>query len=168
LRTCHHQQTHYCNTPRHLYIKLGKDNEIIYVINKMYTTTLVTTFVENNLELISRIVSHRFTKSIASKIWMNNVHSVFEPPEALLIHTLSKVHYLIHKLYLTNLISFLKLLNCGTHCHQLLSLNPKICHLLNQTSLNLILSPFLLKLSLIFSAFSFVGAVIDPTAFPRQ
>ena len=65
----------------------------------------------------------------------------------------SKLHYLIHKLYLTNHHSFLELLNCGTHCHPLLSLNPTICHLLNLTSANLILSPFLFKLPLIFSVF---------------
>ena len=78
---------------------------------------------------------------------------MFEPPEALPIHTLSKLHYLIHELYLTNYLSFLELLNCGTHCHPLLSLNPTICHFLNLTSTNLILSPFLLKLPLIFSVF---------------
>ena len=33
---------------------------------------------------------------------------VFEPPGALPIHTLSKLHYLIHKLYLTNRLSFLR------------------------------------------------------------
>ena len=48
---------------------------------------------------------------------------VFEPPEALPI----------------------QLLNCRTHCHPLLSLNPTICHPLNLMSTNLILSPFLLK-----------------------
>jgi len=58
---------------------------------------------------------------------------VFEPPESLPINTLSRSHFLIHKLYLTNLLSFLELLNCGTHCHPLLSLNPAICHLLNLT-----------------------------------
>ena len=78
---------------------------------------------------------------------------VFEPPEALPIHTLSKLHYLIHELYLANHLSFPELLNCGTHCHPILSLNPIICHLLNLTSANLILYPFLLKLSLIFSVF---------------
>ena len=72
---------------------------------------------------------------------------LFEPPEALPIHTLSKLHYLIHELYLTNLLSFLELLHCGTHCHPLLSLNLTICHLLNLTSTNLIVSPFSLKLS---------------------
>jgi len=78
---------------------------------------------------------------------------VFEPPEALPIHTLSTLHYLIHELCLTNHLSFLELLNCGTHCHLLPCLNPTICYLLNLTSTNLILSPFLLKLSLIFSVF---------------
>ena len=78
---------------------------------------------------------------------------VFEPPEAQPIHTLSKLHYLIHELYLTNHLSFPELLNCGTHCHSLLSLNPTIVHLSNLTSTNLILSPFLLKLLLFFSVF---------------
>ena len=36
---------------------------------------------------------------------------VFEPPEALPIHTLSKLHDLIHELYLTNHLSFLELLS---------------------------------------------------------
>ena len=74
-------------------------------------------------------------------------------------HTLSKLHYLIHKLYLTNHLSFLELLNCGTHCHPLLPLNPTICHLLNLTSTNLILSPSPLKLPH-FLSFSFVGALL--------
>ena len=87
---------------------------------------------------------------------------VFEPPEALPIHTLSKLHYLIHELYLTNLLSFLELLNCGTHCHPLLSLNPTICHLLHLTSTNLILSPLLLKLYLIFSDFPLSGHCYRP------
>ena len=69
---------------------------------------------------------------------------------------------LIHKLYLTNHLSFLELLNCGTHCHPILSLNPTICHLLNLASTNLILSPFLLKLSLIFSVFSLLGLCYRP------
>ena len=59
-------------------------------------------------------------------------------------------------------ISFLELLNCGTHCHPLLSLNPTICHLLNLRSTNLILSPFLLKLSLIFSVFPLSGLCYRP------
>ena len=48
-----------------------------------------------------------------------------------------QVNYLIHELYLTNHLSFLELLNCGTHCHPLLSLNHTICHLLNLTSTKL-------------------------------
>ena len=82
---------------------------------------------------------------------------MFQLPEALPIHTLSKLHYLIHELNLTNHPSFPELLNCGTHCHPLLSLNPTICHLLNLTSTTLILSPFLLKLPLIFSVFPLSG-----------
>ena len=74
----------------------------------------------------------------------------------------SKLHYLIYELYLTNHLSFLELLNCGTHCHPLLSLNPTICHLLNLTSTNLILSPFLLKLPIIFSVFPFSGLCYRP------
>ena len=37
-----------------------------------------------------------------------------------------------------------------------------ICHLLNPTSTNLILSPFLLKLSLIFSVFPLLGSFYRP------
>ena len=87
---------------------------------------------------------------------------VFEQPGALPIHTLSKLHYLIHEFYLTNHLSFLELLNCGNHCHPLLSLNPTICHLLNLTSTNLILSPFLLKRPLIFSVFPLSGLGYRP------
>ena len=86
------------------------------------------------------------------------------------VSTLSKLHYLIHELYLTNHLSFPELLNCGTHCHSLLSLNPTICHLLNLTSTNLILSPFLLKLPLVFSVFPLSGLCYGPCpmAFPRH
>ena len=87
---------------------------------------------------------------------------VFEPLEALPIHTLSKLHYLIHELYLTNHLSFLELLDCETHCHPLLSLNPTICHLLNLTSIKLILSPFLLKIPRIFSVFPLSGLCYRP------
>ena len=93
---------------------------------------------------------------------------VFEPLEALPIHTLSKLHYLIHELYFTNHLSFLELLNCGTHCHPLLSLNPTICHLVNLTPTNLILSPFLLKLSLIFSVFPLSGLCYRPYGLSRH
>ena len=94
---------------------------------------------------------------------------MFGPPQALPIYNLSKLQYVIHELYLTNQLSLLELLNCGTHCHPLLSLNPKLfCHLLNLTSTNLILSPSLLKLPLIFSVFPLSGFVIGPTAFPRH
>ena len=61
-----------------------------------------------------------------------------------------------------NLLSFLELLNCGTHCHPLLSLNLTICHLLDLTSTNVTLSPFLLKLSLIFSVFPLSGLCYRP------
>ena len=68
----------------------------------------------------------------------------------------------------TNHCSFQELLNCGTHCHPRLSLNPTICHNLNLILTNLILSPFLLKLSP-FSQFFFCrGFVLGPTAFPRN
>ena len=66
---------------------------------------------------------------------------VFKPPGALTIHTLSKLHYLTHELYLTNHLSFQELLNCATHCHPLLSLNSITCHLLNLTSANFIIFP---------------------------
>ena len=57
---------------------------------------------------------------------------------------------------------FPELLNCGTHYHPLLSLNPTICHLLNLKSTNLILSPFLLKLPLNFSVFPLSGLCCRP------
>ena len=86
-------------------------------------------------------------------------------PEALPARTLYKLHYLIHEIYLTNLLSFLELLNCGSHdCHPLLSLNSTICHLLNLTSTNLILSPFLFKLPSFSQFFLCRGFVIGPTA----
>ena len=101
-----------------------------------------------------------------SRILLLIQRGVFEAPEALHIHALSKLHYLIHELYLTNLLSFLELLNCGTHCHPLLSLNPTICHLLSLTSTNLIFSPFLLKLPSFSQFFLCRGFAIGPTAFP--
>ena len=97
-----------------------------------------------------------------SRILFLTQWGVLEPPEALPIHTLSKLHYLIHELYLTNLLSFLELLTWGTHCNLLLSLNATICHLLNLTSTNLLLSPFLFKLSLIFSVFPLSGLCYRP------
>ena len=93
---------------------------------------------------------------------------MFEPPEALPINTLSKLHYLIHELYLTNRLSFPELLDCGTHCHPLLSLNLKICHLLNLTPTNMVLSPFLLKLPPVSQFFFCCCFVIGPTAVPRH
>ena len=91
-----------------------------------------------------------------------------EPQEALPIHTLTKLHFLIHELYLTNHLSFPEFLNCGTHCHPLLSLNPTICHLLNLTSTNLILSSFLPKLSLIFSVVPLSGLCYRPYGLSRH
>ena len=93
---------------------------------------------------------------------------MFKQTEALPIHTRSKLHYLIHELYLTNHLSFLELLDCGTHCHPLLSLNPTICHLLNLILTNLILSPFLLKLPLIFSVFPLSGHCYRPYCLSRH
>ena len=66
------------------------------------------------------------------------------------------------KLSVSSTIQTSPMLNCGTHCHPLLSLNPTICHLLNLTSTNLILSPFLLKLPLIFSVFPLSGLCYRP------
>ena len=93
---------------------------------------------------------------------------VLEPPEALSIHTLFKLYFPIHELYLTNHISSQELLNFGTHCHPLFSLNPTICHILNLTSTNLILSHILLKLPLFSQFFLCRGCVIGPTVFPRH
>ena len=62
LRVCHQQLMHYHNTPRGPSIKLGKDKDMINVIDKI-----------NNLGIISRIVSHISAKSIASKTQINDV-----------------------------------------------------------------------------------------------
>ena len=66
------------------------------------------------------------------------------------------------KTFSKNHLSFPELLNCGTHCHPILSLNPTICHLLSLTSTNLIFSPFLLKLPLSFSVFPLSGLCYRP------
>ena len=110
---------------------------------------------------LKRLLIHSYITKTERCLFLIEL-GVFEQLEALPIHTLSKLHYLIHELYLTNHLSFLELLNFGTHCHPLLSLNPAICHLLNLTSTNLILSPFLLKLPLIFSVFPFAGLCYTP------
>ena len=61
LRVSCQQQMHYHNTPRGPCIKAGKDKDMINVIDKM-----------DNFGIISRIVSHRFTKCIASKTYIND------------------------------------------------------------------------------------------------
>ena len=117
-------------------------------------------------------LKHIYSSFLTNKLSSDNISKFlpssdflaqwFEPPETLPIHTLSKLHYLIHELYLKNHLSFLELLNCGAHCHPLLSLNPTICHLANLTSTNLILSPFLKKLPFIFSVFPLSGLCYRP------
>jgi len=97
-----------------------------------------------------------------SKILFLIQWGVFEPPEALPIYTLSKLHFLIHEIYLANHLSFLELLDCGIHYHPLLPLSPPISHLLNLTSTNLTLSPFLLKLPIIVSVFPWSGLCYRP------
>ena len=62
----------------------------------------------------------------------------FLPPEAQLIHTLSKFHCLIHELYPTNHHSSQEHATYGTSCLLLAFLNLTTCHLSNQMSINLI------------------------------
>ena len=123
-------------------------------------------------------LKHIYSSFLTNKLSSDNISKFlpssdflaqwFEPPETLPIHTLSKLHYLIHELYLKNHLSFLELLNCGAHCHPLLSLNPTICHLVNLTSTNLILSPFLKNFPSFSQFFLCRGFVIGPMAFLRH
>ena len=62
------------------------------------------------------------------------------PPEAQLIHTLSKFHCLLHELYLTNHHSSQEHAIYGTSCLLLAFPSPTTCHLSNIRSINLILS----------------------------
>ena len=62
----------------------------------------------------------------------------------------------------TSHLLFEEHLNCGTHWHPLLSLNPTIRHLLNLTPTNFLLSPFLLKLPPHFLSFPLSGLCYRP------
>ena len=79
------------------------------------------------------------------------------PPEAQLIHTLSRFHCLIRELYLTNHHSSQEHATYGTSCLLLVFLNPTTCHLSNLRSINLILSLSPLSFHLFLS--SIVGAL---------
>jgi len=92
---------------------------------------------------------------------------VFELPEALPSHILSKLLYLSHGIYLSNHLSFPERLNCGTYCHPLLSLNPTIFYLLNLTSTTWSCLPFYLNFPSFYHFLLFRGFVLGPTAFPR-
>ena len=85
---------------------------------------------------------------------------VSEPPEAQLIHTLSKFHYLTLELYPTDRHSSLECAIDGRSCLLFAFLNPKTCHLSNLRSINLISSLFPVSLSLFLS--SIVGALHRP------
>ena len=99
-----------------------------------------------------------------SRILFLILRDMFDPPEALLSHTLSKSCYLIHELFSTNHHrSFQELVNFGTPCHPFSSLNTTNYIVSNLTSINLILSPYLLN----FPFFLFRGIAIGFMAFPR-
>ena len=98
-----------------------------------------------------------------SRILFLILRDMFDPPEALLSHTLSKSCYLIHELFPTNHLSFQELVNFGTPCHPFPSLNTTNYLASNLTSINLILSPYLLN----FPFFLFRGIAIGFMAFPR-
>ena len=70
------------------------------------------------------------------------------PPEAQLIHTLSKFHCLIHELYLTNHHSSQEHVTYGTSCLLPAFLSPTTCRLSNLRSINSILSLYPLSCSL--------------------
>ena len=70
------------------------------------------------------------------------------PPEAQLIHALSKFHCLLHELYLTNHHSSQEHAIYGTSCLLLAFLSPTTCHLSNLRSINLILTLSPLRCSL--------------------
>ena len=90
---------------------------------------------------------------------------MFEQPEALPNLTLSKLCYLIHKLYLTNYLSFQELFNYGTHCLPLVSLNPTTYHSSDLTSKNFIVSLYPPNLSPFSKFFLCRGIVIGPITF---
>ena len=68
---------------------------------------------------------------------------MFDPQEALSIHTLSKSCNLMQELFLTNHLSFQELVNFGPTCHPLPLLNPTTYLASNLTSTNLIASLYL-------------------------
>ena len=72
---------HYHNAPRGPCIKLDKDKDMINVIDKV-----------NNLGIISRIVSHRFVKRIASKTQINDVYFLLSGLAQIKASTDAKMH----------------------------------------------------------------------------
>ena len=68
---------------------------------------------------------------------------MFDPPEALVSHTLSKSYYLIHELFPPNLLSFDEPVNFGTPYLPLPFLNLTTYFASNLTSTNWISSPYL-------------------------
>ena len=84
--------------------------------------------------------------------------SMNRPPEARLIHTLSKFHCLIHEIYLTNHHSSHKHVIYGKSCLLLAFLNSTTYHLLDLRSIKLIwsLTPLSLSISFIFLCSGFV------------
>ena len=90
---------------------------------------------------------------------------VSRPPEAQLIHTLSKFHCLIHELYPTNHHSPLEHAIYDTSCLLLAFLSPTTCNLSNLRSINLSPSPLNLSLSPFFLCWGFVYVAM---AFPQS
>ena len=104
-----------------------------------------------NLSCISLSHSLFLIAHKKSRILFQIQIDVLKPPETLLNHTFFKLCYLIHELYPTNHLSLQELINYGTPCFPLPSLNPTTCLVSNQISTSLILSICLLNFS--FSSF---------------
>ena len=92
---------------------------------------------------------------------------MFNEPKVLLSLALSKLHNLIHRLYLTNHSSQEPLYH-GTHCCTLLFLNPTTYHLSHLPLTNLILSLCLLNLSPFSLFFLCQGTVVGYKAFSNH
>ena len=86
-----------------------------------------------------------------SGILFQHLWGVLGPPEAQLIHTLSKFHFLLHEIYLTDHHSSHEHAIYGISCLLLPFLNLTTCHLSNLRSMNLIWSLSSLNLPLLFS-----------------
>ena len=81
------------------------------------------------LSFVHSIYIHIYIYHIEGSAFLLYIYIfIYVPPEAQLIHTLSKFHCLIHKLYLTNHHSSQEHATYGTSCLYLAFLSPTTCH----------------------------------------